>query len=139
MKRPSMLQVWYIGSILACIAIEWLRLEDLGASEFRGGRVTGTLLSEGRIGAVLLFAGLLIAAFRPKVAVAISTLGCLALLPLYLYFLFPGVFQRVFPGNQTVVIQTEFAQSWWPMAGIVSLIVLSYISFKVLLAAPSGS
>jgi hypothetical protein len=36
-------ELWQATSCLLCIAMAWARLDDVGASEFSGGRVTGPL------------------------------------------------------------------------------------------------
>src|SRR5882672_5265566 len=48
MGRFGKQEFWQAGSCLLCLAIAWIRLDDIGASEFIGGRVTGSLFYNGR-------------------------------------------------------------------------------------------
>lgn len=70
-----------------------------------------------------------ILAFFPLRASSIMTLiAGLLCLPLYLYFIAPGVFRKLFPGEYSVPIASVFTWSLPALAGVSSLAVTGFVS-----------
>jgi hypothetical protein len=52
--------VWQAIACLACTVVLWLHLDDFGASEFSGGRLTGPLFRMADLGSLLFLLALLL-------------------------------------------------------------------------------
>jgi len=119
--------------LLVCGILTSIYSDDLGASEFSGGRVTGPVLSMCDTGTLLFLAGLVMTFLYPRIAAAIAFAASLLCLPLYLYFTTPGPFRWLFKGEYKVPLQASFVWSTWAIAGILSLGVTACVCLRNLL------
>jgi hypothetical protein len=55
MERFRKEKTWLAIGYIACIVVIWVHLDDFGASEFRGGRLTGPLFYMAVLGSLLFF------------------------------------------------------------------------------------
>src|SRR5262252_1403001 len=98
---------WILVALcLLCIAVSWIVTDPVAATEFSGGTVTGPIPRGNDLGSVLFLisAGLTFARRRRLAAVA-GLLAVLLSLPLYAFFIAPGVFYTVFRGEWSVPLQ----------------------------------
>src|SRR5260370_18675292 len=68
----------------------WVHLDDFGASEFRGGRLTGPLFKMAVLGSLLFLLALLRTFFLRRTAATTALAATLFCFPFYLYILMPG-------------------------------------------------
>jgi len=127
MKEHAKQKLWQAIGCLVCVVLTWAYADDLGASEFSGGRVTGPVLTMFDSGTLLFVAALVVTFLYPRVAAVIALAASLLCLPLYLYFTAPGPFRWVFRGEYKVPLQASFVWSKWAIAGILSLGVTDYV------------
>jgi hypothetical protein len=116
-------ELWQASSCLLCIAVAWARLDDVGASEFGGGRVTGPLFVMAESGSFLFMSAIILTFFHPRIAALIALMASLLCLPLYLYFAAPGPFRWIFKGEYSVPLRTNFVWNNWAIAGMISLLI----------------
>lgn len=127
MARFGKQELWQAAICLLCLAVVWIRLGDIAASEFSGGRVTGPLFAMAEGGSFLFLPALILTFFYRRIAVGIALMACLLCLPLYLYFIAPGPFRWVFKGVYSVPLRANFLWDNWAVAGITSLIVAMFV------------
>src|SRR6266704_4778095 len=101
-------QLWQAISCLLCIAVAWVRLDDLGAPEFSGGWLTGPLFTMADDGSVLFILAIVLTFFYRRIAAVIALMASLLFLPLYLYFVAPGPFRWVFKGEYFAPLRANF-------------------------------
>lgn len=122
MKKLNRQKVWQAAACLACASVLWIHLNDFGASEFRGGRLTGKLLTMADAACLLFLAASLLTIFFPRVAAVVALTGTLLSLPSYLYILAPGPYRHIFKGEYSVPLQRPFVWNNWAAVGVLSLI-----------------
>jgi hypothetical protein len=113
-------------------------LDDFGASEFSGGWLTGKILTMADIGALLFISALVFTIFLPRVGAVVGLVAILLCLPLYLFFIMPGPYQRIFKGEYSEPLQRPFVWNSWAIAGIVGLTFAAVFSIRRL-SERSGS
>jgi hypothetical protein len=114
-------KAWQAGScLLAVVAVQRSSL-GLEGTEFSGGRLTGPLLHLCDAGSLLLVVALLLTFVYPRVAAALGLGVPLLCLPLYFFLIAPGPFRRVFRGEYSVPLQTNFVWGKWPILGVLTL------------------
>ena len=59
---------------------------------------------------------------RPRIGAALAIVASFLCLPLYLYFIAPGPFRRVFGGEYSVPLQADFV---WDRSAIAGLLVFA--------------
>ena len=123
MKKPRKNDLWQTAAFLLCILVPLLGnfLENLEASEFSGGGITGPLISMFNYGLLLFILALFFTFFYPRAAATIGFVACLICFPLYFYFVFPGAFRSVFKGNYSVPLQEAFVWDILPVTGLLTL------------------
>ena len=99
MEKLNKQKVWQAAACLACVGVLWIRLDDFGASEFSGGRLTRKLFTMADLGSLLFLVALLMTMFFPRVAAAIALVAALLCLPFYLYILMSGPYRQIFKGE----------------------------------------
>ena len=127
-------QLLQAATCLLCAAVAWkssVRWAGLGATEFGGGRVTGPMLDMHDMGTVLFPLAPLLTFMYPRIA-AIALAASVLSLPLYLYFAAPGPFRWVVRGNWKVPLQANFYWDNWTIAGIITLVLATYICIRTL-------
>jgi len=60
-------------------------------------------------------------------------LASLLSLPLYFYLTAPGPFRRLFPGEYSVPLGSDFVWTRWAILGILALAVAACLGFRGLL------
>jgi hypothetical protein len=139
MKRSKKLEMLQAVSCLLCFILAWAYLDDIGASEFSGGWLTGPLFKMADYGCTLFFLSLFLTFFLRRIAGVTALVASLLCMPFYLYFLAPGPFRRVFKGEYSVPLQTSFVWNTWAIAGILSLLLAIVVSLPCLAAADCQS
>jgi hypothetical protein len=129
MKKPGTQQ---LSLALVCLAGVFVALRNsngLGGTEFRGGWLTGPLLSMTEVGIVLFLLALIVAFVSPRVAAAIALAASLLCLPLYLYFIAPIPFSQVFGFGHEFKVQPSAGLHWdrWAIAGVLTLAATVYV------------
>src|SRR5437667_10577744 len=90
MARFGKQEFWQGASCLLCLAVAWIRLDDIGASEFIGGRVTGPQLTMAECGSCLFMPALIMTFFYRRIAAGIVLMVSSICLPLNSYFMSPS-------------------------------------------------
>jgi hypothetical protein len=138
MEKHSKQKIWQATAWLVCVGVLWIHLNDFGASEFSGGRLTGKLLTMADVGCLLFLIAVLSAILFPRVAVAIALTATLLCLPFYLYVLMSGPFRRIFKGEYSVPLQRPFFWNNWAVVGVLSLVVAAFLSLHNLSKGRAG-
>jgi hypothetical protein len=115
---------------LACTVVLQLYLDEFGASEFSGGRLTGPLLRMADLGSLLFLVGLLLTFFLRRIAASIALAATLLCLPFYLYILMPGAYRWIFKGEYSVPLSRPFHWDNWAFVGIISLLFVVILSLR---------
>ena len=128
-------KMWQAIACLACIVVLWIKLDDLGASEFSGGRLTGPLFKMADLSFLLFLLALLLTFFLRRSAATIALAATLLCLPFYLYMLMPGPYRWIFKGEYSVPLSPPFHWDNWAVVGVFSLLFVTILSlhsyFKV--------
>jgi hypothetical protein len=132
MEKLSKNKVWQAAAYLVCASVLWIRLDGFGGSEFRGGRITGTLLTMADLGSLLFLVALLLTICFPRVSAAIALAATLLGLPFYFYVLMPGAYRQIFEGEYSVPLQRPFVWNNWAAVGVLSLVIATFLSLQSL-------
>jgi hypothetical protein len=123
-------RIWHAIGCFACAVVLWIHLNDFGASEFSGGRLTATLTRMAEIGSVLFLMALLLTFLHRRFAATIALAATLLCLPLYLYVLMPGLYRWILKGEYSVPFTRTFHWDNWAVIGIFSLLLVAIVSFR---------
>lgn len=134
MKKHGRQKLMQIVSFLLCAGVSWVSSEAVASSEFRGGRLTGTLLTLQDIGLYLFLAGVLLAFLFRRVAAGTALIASLVSLPFYLYFVVPGLFRGLFKAEHSVPVRAIIVWNNWAVAGILTLALTVYVCLHSLLS-----
>jgi hypothetical protein len=128
MKHPAK-QNYLLGicCLLAALLQIWFAF-SLDGSEFSGGRLTGPILNLADYGGYLFLLSAVLAFFLLRVSSIMALTAALLCMPLYLYFIAPGVFRKLFPGEYSIPITSVFTWSFPALAGVGSLAVAGFVS-----------
>ncbi len=132
MKTSKKLEAWQAASCLLCFILAWAHLDDVGASEFSGGWLTGPIFKMADYGSTLFFLSLFLTFFSRRIVGVTALVASFLCMPFYLYILAPGSFRRVFREEYSVPLQTGFVSDAWAVAGIVSLLFAIVVSLRCL-------
>ena len=132
MKKPGRQQLGLALSCLVCVIVALRNTNGLEGTEFSGGWLTGPLLSMTDIGTVLFVLALIVTFLYPRIAGAIVLASSLLCLPLYLYFIVPVPFNKIFGFGHQFKVQPSGGFHWdrWAIAGVLTLAVTIYISLR---------
>ena len=125
------------ASCLLCAIVAWRFEGIVGPSEFSGGTVTGPLLRSLSVSGDLFLVAVPLSFVFRRVAAAMALVAVPLSLPLYLYFIAPGAFQKLTGGEYKVPAQSMIVWDTWAMAGIAFLAIAAYICLRAL--APTTS
>jgi hypothetical protein len=132
-RKPNLTQA---AACFLCAVVVWRYGSSLEGTEFSGGRLTGSLLEMKDVGSLLFVLALLLTFFYRRIAAAIVLVACLLCLPLYLYFIAPGPFHRVFSGAEwSGPPRASFVWDNWTITGIVVLAIGGCVGVRDLLFA----
>ena len=130
MKKTSKQEEWQGIAYLACAGVLWIHLDDFGASEFSGGRLTGKLFAIADLGFALFLVALLLTVFFPRVAATFALTATLLCLPFYLYIVMPEPYRRILKGEYSLPLQRPSVWNNWAVLGIFSLGVAGILSLR---------
>jgi hypothetical protein len=119
-------KIWQPIACFACVAVLWIHLDDFGASEFSGGRLTGSLFKMAELGSVLFLMALLLTFFFRRTAAATALAATLLCFPFYLYVLMPGLYRWIFKGEYAVPPYRPFHWDNWAIVGVFSLLFVAW-------------
>lgn len=131
MKKPQKQQITLALSCLACAGVALRNTRGLEGTEFSG--LTGPLLSMADAASVLFVLALFVSFVYPRAAGATALVSSLLCLPLYLYFLAPVAFNRIFGFGHEFKVQPSAGFRWdaWAVAGVLSLAITAYVCVPV--------
>jgi hypothetical protein len=115
-----------------CVLCVGMTMSAVGGSEFVAGRITGPLLNLSEAGLLLFGLSLLLLFFFPRFSAAIAIPASLLVSPLFLYFLAPGPFRRMFRGEWSVPLNSSFAWNMWAAFGIAAALAALIVSVRSL-------
>ena len=130
MRKFPKENLWWAIACLACGVMFWIRLDDFGASEFSGGRLTGPLLKMAGLGSLLFLPALLLTFFLRRTAATIALAAALLCFPFYSYILMPGLFRWIFKGEYSVSLDRPFHWDNWAVVGVFSLVCAVVLSLR---------
>jgi hypothetical protein len=107
-----------------------VHLDDFGASEFSGGRLTGPLFKMADIGSVLFLLALLLAFFLRRTAATIALAATLLRFPFDLYVLMPGPYRSIFKGEYSVPLYRPLHWDNWAVVGVFGLLLVAILSLR---------
>ena len=122
-------------AFLVCAGVLWIHLGDFGVAEFRGGWLTGKILTMADVGALLFLSALVFTIFLPRLGAFLALAAILLCLPFYLYIVMPGPYRQIFKGEYSVPLQRAFVWNSWAMAGIITLAFAAVFSIRRLSGA----
>jgi hypothetical protein len=122
--------MWQALAFLACVGVLWTRLDDFGASEFSGGRITGKLFTMADLASLSFIVAMLVTVFFPRIGAAIALTASLLCLPFYLYLLMPGLYRQIFKGEYSVPLHRPIVWNTWAAFGVLSLLVAGTLSVR---------
>ena len=126
-QKEKMLQAI---ACLTCTVVLWVHLDDFGASEFSGGRLTGPLFKMADLGSVLFLLALLLTFFLRRTAATIALAATLLCFPFYLYVLMPGPYRWIFKDEYSVPLYRPFHWDNWAVVGVFSLLFVATLSLR---------
>jgi hypothetical protein len=128
MDKTNRQKVWQAIACVASIGVLWIHLDDFGASEFSGGRITGKLFTMANLASLLFIVALLVTIFFPRIGAVIALMATLLCVPFYLHVLMPGLYQQIFKGAYTDPLYRPFVWDSWALLGILSLLTAGILS-----------
>jgi ABC-type uncharacterized transport system permease subunit len=139
MEKRNMQKLWQALACLACVIVLWIHLDDFGASEFSGGRITGKLFTMADLASLLFIVAVLVTILFPRIAAVIALTASLLCLPFYLYVLLPGPYRQIFKGEYSVPLHRSVVWNTWAVLGVLSLLAAGALSVRGLFMFRSRS
>jgi hypothetical protein len=133
MKDVPREKIWQAGACLACIGVLWAQLDAYGASEFRGGWLTGTLFGMAELSSILFLVAFVLTFFLRRIAATITLAAVAICFPFYLYVLMPGFYLWMFKAESFMPrTRPLYWVYWntWAVLGIISLLFAAILSFR---------
>lgn len=118
------------AAFLLCLVVACVHIDDFGASEFSGGRITGPIFSMFDYGSTVLGLAALLTFFYPRIASTLALAATLLCLPFYLYITLPGPFRFFFPGNYSVPLSANLVWNTWAITGLLTLAGAAFVSVR---------
>lgn len=81
-------------------------------------------------GLLLFGLSLLLVFWSPRGSAAIAIVASLLVSPLFLYFVAPGPFHRVFKGEWLVPLTSSFVWNTWAVVGIFTVVAALFVSVR---------
>ena len=128
MNKPAKQNYLLGGSCLVSALLQIWFSSPLDGSEFSGGWLTGPILNLSDYGGYLFLLSAVLAFFLLRVSSIMALTSALLCMPLYLYFIAPGVFRKHFPGEYSIPIPSVFTWSLPALAGVGSLATAGFVS-----------
>jgi hypothetical protein len=111
--------------------VSWRFMDYLGPTEFRGGTVTRPMWILLTLALDLYPLAAFLAFFYLPLAAGIALLAGVVALPIYLLFLFPGPFHRMFSGQWSVMATSNFNLDPWSLIGIATIAAVLFLSIRI--------
>jgi hypothetical protein len=124
--------MWQAIASLACTVVLWIHLDDFGATEFIGGRLTGPLFTMAELSFLLFLLALLLTFFFRRTAATIALAAAVLCFPFYLYILMPGPYRWIFKGEDFAPLYRPFHWDNWAVVGVFSLLFVAILSLRSL-------
>jgi hypothetical protein len=105
-------------------------------TEFAGGRISGLLLNLADLSILLSVVALILRRRAIRVCAATTLVASLLALPMFLYFVLPRPFRKIFPGEYSVSASANFVWDAPAIIGICALIFASLVSLSNLIDPP---
>lgn len=128
MEKVLRQKAWQAIACLASTVVLWIHLDSFGASEFRGGWLTGPLFKMAVLGSLLFLVALVLTFFLRQTAATIVLAATPLCFPFYLYILMPGPFRWIFRGEYSVPLSRLFYWDNWAVVGILCLLFAAILS-----------
>lgn len=112
-----------------CTVLTWQYGSSLEGIEFSGGWLTGPLLDLKDVGSLMFVLALFLTIFFRRVAAVVAVASCLMTIPLYLYFIAPGIF-RAFGGEFSVPYTRLFILNRRPLLDLCALSITGYLAVR---------
>lgn len=112
--------------------VTWRFSDYLGPTEFSGGTVTGPLWRFQDLAGDLFPLAAIAAFFYRRVAAVMAFVACVLALPLYVYFIAPGPFRMLFPGEYSVPLTRSYVWDPWSLAGLSVIALATSMSVRAL-------
>jgi hypothetical protein len=123
-----------VASIVLCAAVTFGRFLGLDGTEFSGGWLSGPILQVHFGGTLLLTFALVVAFVYPRAAAVMTLAAVACCLPLYLFFLVPGMF----PGVRSIPVLPYFEFNVVDFWSIVALAAAALVAVWTLRTANRG-
>jgi hypothetical protein len=120
---------------VACLLCAYLTCRDpygLSGTEFSGGSVTGRLLDANFVGVFVFVLALLLAFIFPRISAVVALAASVLSLPLYLYFVTPGLFRQIFRGPWKVPLRSYFVADRWALLNTLAILLATVVSVYAL-------
>jgi hypothetical protein len=136
---PLTFKRWIALCCCISLLVAWTLIYGIEASEFGGGRITGTLLTMAEIGVFFFVLALLLTWRYSGLAAVNASFASLCTLPIYLYLVFPGLIQKLLGGEYSVPVHAVVTWNTWATVGLLTLsaTVLACIRFFSSTSAPT--
>lgn len=115
---------------MGCAGIAVLFAMPLEPTEFSGGSATGTLLSVHNASIYLFIVAAAFVIVAPRVASVLSVVAIVLALPLYLFFLTPGVFRLLFRHDWSVPSRGFFQWNTEAVVAIAASLGAGYVQLQ---------
>jgi len=115
--------------LLCAVLAIW---SDQSGSEFAGGWLTGRLLNLHLAGWVLLVAATFLTMRLTRLAASLAITGLALCAPFELYFVAPGAFRSVFPGEYSVPLYSYFVWDARAAATLLAFVAVASMSLGIL-------
>jgi hypothetical protein len=129
LRKPDTQQFAQAASCIVCFFVTLQVTDGLEGTEFGGGWLTGPLLTFADIGTLLFLLALVATFVFPRIAAATGLAASLLSSPLYLYFLAPAAFSRIFAPSHQNKIEPTPGLRWgrWTVTGLLMLLMTAYL------------
>jgi hypothetical protein len=107
-----------------------MTLSAIDGAEFIGGRVSRYLFELAHAGLLLFLLSLLLMRWLPRLSAASAVAASLLVSPILLYFVAPGPFRRMFKGEWSVPLNSNFAWNTWAILGTVAALAALIVSVR---------
>jgi hypothetical protein len=112
--------------------ITWRFSDALAPSEFAGGSVTGKLVNLQEISSYMFPAALIASWWFRRVAALLALIACALAIPLYAYFISPGLFRVLLPGPYSIQLGRGVFWDPWAFAGLLTVALTVYFCFQLI-------
>jgi hypothetical protein len=123
MTRDRLVRMFQAVVCIVCALLLWRYTKPLGGSEFSAGRITGTLLDMAELAMALFLIAPAANFFKRRLSGLIGLVASALALPLYLYFVAPGPFRRIFRGEYSAPASGNFVWDASSIAGITAVVL----------------